>query len=105
MSDSPISLSVKETDMTVILVSHSMEDIATIADKLLVMNHGEIMLYGTPAEVFSKYDTLLSAGLDLPQITHIINTLKTHGFDLPDGIFTIEQAVEAITRLGGVKND
>lgn len=93
------------TGAAVVIVSHSMEDIATIADKLLVMNRGEIMLYGTPAEVFSKYDTLISAGLDLPQITHIVNALKTRGFNLPDGIFTIEQAIEAIVRLGGVYND
>ncbi len=83
----------------IVIVSHSMEDIASVADRLLVMNHGEMMLCGSPAEVFAKYDTLISAGLDLPQITHIMNNLKKHGFDFPDGIYTVDQAVDAISRL------
>ena len=89
------------TGAAIVIVSHSMEDIATIADRLLVMNHGAIMLCDSPANVFSKYDTLISAGLDLPQITHIINNLKKRGLDLPDGIYTIPQAVDAISRLRG----
>lgn len=93
------------TGAAVVIVSHSMEDIAAIADRLLVMNRGEMMLYGTPSEVFAKYDTLISAGLDLPQITHIVNRLKSRGLDLPDGIYTIAQAVDAIAGLGGVCND
>ena len=93
------------TGAAIVIVSHSMEDIAAIADRLVVMNRGEMLLCGTPADVFSKYDTLISAGLDLPQITHIVNHLKKCGIPLPDGIYTVEQAVDAISKLGGRGND
>ncbi|MBQ6846316.1 MAG: energy-coupling factor transporter ATPase [Oscillospiraceae bacterium] len=84
------------TGAAIVIVSHSMEDIASIADRLIVMNRGEILLSGTPSEVFSHSDTIISAGLDLPQITHIINALRKQGFDFPASVYTIDQAVSAI---------
>ena len=93
------------TGAAVIIVTHSMEDIARHADKLLVMNGGEIMLYGTPDEVFSHSEELLNAGLDLPQITHIIKALKARGISLPDSVYTVSQAVDAILSTGGVDHD
>lgn len=93
------------TGAAIIIVSHSMEDIAVTADRLIVMNGGKIMLSGTPEEVFSHSDEIISAGLDLPQITHIINALKKQGFALPDSVYTVNQAVDAIISLGGVRND
>ena len=95
----------KETNAAVVIVSHSMEDIAAIADRLIVMNSGSVMLSGTPSEVFSHSEELIAAGLDLPQITHIANALRARGFSLPDSIYTVEQAVSAILALRGERND
>ena len=93
------------TGAAIIIVSHSMEDIASVADRVIVMSHGKMLLSGTPSEVFSHSDEILSAGLDLPQITHIVNTLRKQGFNLPKSVYTIEQAVTAILNLGGNDND
>ncbi len=93
------------TGAAIVIVSHSMEDIAATADKLIVMSGGKIILSGTPNEVFSHSDELTSAGLDLPQITHIVNALKKRGIELHGSIYTVEQAVKAILDLGGGKHD
>ncbi|MBR5543714.1 MAG: energy-coupling factor transporter ATPase [Oscillospiraceae bacterium] len=93
------------TGAAIVIVSHSMEDIAAIADKLLVMNNGTVYLYGTPGEVFSHSEKLLAAGLDLPQITHIFNKLKERGINLPSSVYTVQQAVEILKNLGGGTND
>lgn len=95
----------EETNAAIVIVSHSMEDIASIADRLVVMNGGQIMLSGTPSEVFSHSDELISVGLDLPQVTHIINKLRARGLSLPDSVYTVEQAVSAILALRGEQND
>lgn len=95
-----------EMDAAIVIVSHSMEDIASVADRLIVMNGGSIMLSGTPDEVFSHSDELLAAGLDIPQISHIANALKKRGIALPDSIYTVDRAVDAILSLkkgGGCK--
>ncbi len=94
----------EETNAAIVIVSHSMEDIAAIADRLIVMNGGKVMLLGTPSEVFSHSDELISAGLDLPQVTHIINALRERGLTLPDSVYTVEQAVSAILALRGEQN-
>lgn len=93
------------TGAAIVIVSHSMEDIAATADRLIVMSAGKIILSGTPNEVFSHSDELVSAGLDLPQITHIVNALKNRGIELNGSIYTVEQAVKAILDLGGGKHD
>ena len=72
----------RETGMTVILVSHSMEDIANYVDRIIVMNRGEKMLDGTPKEVFSHYKELEKVGLAAPQVTYVMHDLKVRG--LPD---------------------
>lgn len=95
----------EETNAAIVIVSHSMEDIASIADRLIVMKGGNIMLSGTPSEVFSHSDELIRAGLDLPQVTHIVNALKSRGLSLPDSVYTVEQAVSAILALRGERND
>ena len=86
----------KSRDMTVILVSHSMEDVAKYVDRLLVMNAGELVLDGTPKEVFKKYKYLESIGLSAPGITYIVERLKKEGIDLGDDITTIEEARDTI---------
>ncbi|MBQ5777294.1 MAG: energy-coupling factor transporter ATPase [Oscillospiraceae bacterium] len=94
-----------EKNAAIVIVSHSMEDIASLADRLIVMKGGHIMLSGTPDEVFSHSDELIKAGLDIPQITHITNALRKRGIALPESVYTVDRAVSAILSLGGAKND
>ena len=94
-----------KTNAAIVIVSHSMEDIAVTADRLIVMSGGRILLKGTPSEVFSHSDEIISAGLDIPQITYIISALNKRGLKLPGSIYTVEQAVNAIISLGGKRND
>lgn len=91
----------KEQGMGIILVSHSMEDIARYADRLMVMNHGEKAFDGTPREVFEHYRELEAMGLAAPQVTYIVHEMKERGVPLDDGITTVEDAKEAILRLLG----
>ena len=86
----------KEKNKTVLLVSHSMEDIAKIADRVLVMNKGRVEMFGTAKEVFSRVDELKSIGLRPPQITEITEALRSKGYNIPDGILTIEDAINAL---------
>lgn len=88
----------KNLQMTVILVSHSMEDVAKYVDRLLVMNAGELVLDGTPKEVFREHDYLESIGLSVPQITNLVELLKQRGIDLGKDITTVQEAKEAILR-------
>ena len=90
-----------ETGAAIVIVSHSMEDVASMADRLLVMSGGRVLLQGTPDEVFSHSEILLDAGLDIPQVAHIANALRARGIQLPDAIYTVKQAVSAITAPGG----
>lgn len=89
----------KEYGMTVILVSHSMEDVAKIAQRVIVMSNGKAILDGTPARVFKEIDTLESVGLAVPQVTYLAKALKEKGFDISDEIFTIEQAKLALLKV------
>ena len=88
----------KETGMTVILVSHSMEDIARYVERIIVMNHGEKMLDGTPKEVFRHYKELEEVGLAAPQVTYVMHDLKERGFDVSPDATTIEEAADEIMR-------
>lgn len=88
----------KNTNMTVILVSHSMEDIARYVERIIVMNHGQKMLDGVPKDVFSHYRELEEVGLAAPQVTYIMHALKARGMDVPTDVTTIEEAAEAIMR-------
>ena len=85
--------------MTIILVSHSMEDVANIADKVIVMNNGSVELQGPIDIVFKEVEKLESIGLGVPQVTYLMLKLKALGFDVSDGIFTIKQAKEEIIKL------
>ena len=88
----------KETGMTVILVSHSMEDIARYVERIIVMNHGEKMLDGSPREVFSHYKELEKVGLAAPQVTYVMHDLKRRGFDVLPDATTIEEAADEIMK-------
>ena len=89
----------QETGCTVILVSHSMEDIAKVANKVLVMNKGKVAMYGNVDEVYSNYDELESMGLNVPQITRVFAALKEKGLVFDDKVFTLEQGVNALSKL------
>ena len=89
----------RRMNITVILVSHSMEDIAQMADRILVMNKGRLSMNGTPSEIFSRGDELTAMGLDLPQVTKICNDLIKAGYPVKNGIYTVSEAVEEIKRL------
>lgn len=92
-----------ERHMTVLLVSHSMDDVAEYADKIMVMNDAELKYYDTPKNVFRHYKELVSFGLSVPEITKIAHELKEAGFDIDTDISTIDEAVDAILRLFGRK--
>ena len=89
----------KERNNTILLVSHSMEDIASIADRIIVLNHSELVMFDTPKVVFSKVDQLEKMGLRVPQITKIMIALKEKGYDISDGILTVEQAFYQLVDL------
>lgn len=90
-----------ESGATVVVVSHSMEDMARYCDRLVVMNDGAIMLRGTQSEVFGKADELQSIGLGVPDITKLCARLRAGGMPLPADIYTVEAAVAAIAPLLG----
>ncbi|MBV4419031.1 energy-coupling factor transporter ATPase [Clostridium tyrobutyricum] len=89
----------KEYNMTIILVSHSMEDVAKLADRILVMDSGKCILDGTPKEVFSEADTLESVGLAVPQVTYLAKKLNKKGFNISTSVFTVQQAKDEILRI------
>lgn len=86
----------KERGLTIILVSHSMEDVANYADRLIVMNKGSVQLQGTPKEVFGYYKELEKMGLAAPQITYVMNALRENGFRVDAGATTIAEAKASI---------
>lgn len=91
----------KESDLTVILVSHSMEDIARYANRLIVMNSGEVMYNDTPKNVFAHYQELEKVGLAAPQVTYIMHDLKMKGFPVGVTATTVEEAADEIMHALG----
>lgn len=85
--------------LTIIIVSHSMEDMARYVGRIVVMNHGEKVFDGTPKEVFRHYRELEAMGLAAPQITYVVQELRARGVDIADDITTIEEARDAILAL------
>ncbi len=91
-----------ETGITVILVSHSMEDVAKYVGRLIVLDHGRVMYDDVPKKVFRNYKELESVGLAAPQLTYILNDLKEKGFDVDTDAITMEDAVATVKKaLGG----
>jgi len=89
----------RQTGNTVILVSHSMEDIARFANRVLVMNKSKIEMYDTVEQVFSKAQRLVEIGLEVPQVTQIFLGLRERGIDVPSNIYTVEQGKQELLRL------
>ncbi|MEA5145856.1 MAG: energy-coupling factor transporter ATPase, partial [Candidatus Limiplasma sp.] len=90
-----------ETGMTVIMVSHSMDDIATLATRLIVMSKGELVMTGTPRQVFMQRDVLKSIGLGVPQGAELCHRLRQAGYALTEGLYTREEVRDALLRLHG----
>jgi len=84
--------------ITVILVSHSMEDVAKVADRIIVMDNGKNIIDGKPSEVFRQVETLEKVGLAVPQVTYLVKRLNEAGFSIDQNVFTIEQAKQEILK-------
>lgn len=89
----------RENGTTVLLVSHSMEDVAAVADKVLVMNKGEVAMMASTAEVFSRAGELQAMGLTVPAVTQIFMKLRARGYDVGENAYTVEQAVRRLLPL------
>ncbi|RBP44911.1 energy-coupling factor transporter ATPase [Garciella nitratireducens] len=89
----------KSQKITIILVSHSMEDISKLADKIIVMHDGEIVLFGSPEEVFQQVDLLEKIGLAAPQISYLMKKLKKKDPEIRDNIYTVEEATQEILKM------
>ena len=89
----------KKSGSTVLIVSHSMEDMARYCDRLIVMSGAKILLEGECREIFTRADELSAVGLDVPQITRLMLALKEKGIELDTSVFTVEEALEEILRL------
>lgn len=96
----------KRYNATVLIISHNMEDMALIADKLLVMNKGELAIFDTTENVFRQHERLIRMGLNVPMVTQVMLSLKQKGIDVPNNIFTVDQAVDYLLNLkqGGNQN-
>ena len=94
----------KERGITVILVSHSMEDVAKYVDRIIVMDHGCMKFDGEPKKVFEHYKELESIGLAAPQVTYVMQTLKEKGFDVDVHAITIEEAKQSILHAFGMEH-
>ena len=84
--------------MTIVLVSHSMEDVGKLAERIVVMNGGKIELLGKPSEIFKEVETLERIGLAVPQVTYLMRALREKGFDVPDEVFTVEKGTQEILK-------
>ena len=94
----------EEAGTTIVMVSHSMDDVASLAERVIVMNHGRVAMDGTPREVFSRGAELRAIGLDVPQAVQLADKLRERGFDIPEGIYRIEEIkaeIEKIAAKGG----
>ena len=85
---------------TILMVSHSMEDVARLTDRLLVMNGSKLAMDGTPSQVFNRAEELVTMGLNIPQVTQVFLCLKKLGLDV-ENVYTIDQAVNALKRMRG----
>ena len=87
---------IHDTGVTVVMVSHSMDDVGRLCDRLFVLNRGEIAYSGTPAEVFMHENRLHAIGLDVPECAKLARRLREAGFDMPEGIYRTEDVCAAI---------
>ena len=88
----------------VLFVTHSMEDAARVSDRLVVLDHGGMLMQGSPKEVFSQSSRLIEAGLDVPMVTRLFIELRSRGIDISDSVYTVEQGLAELLRLKEGKN-
>ena len=91
----------EKTGATVIIVSHNMDDVARIAERIIVFSHGRVVMDGSAGEVFSRAEELIEIGLDVPHATALAMALKKQGLPLPEGIYTHEQLLSAVLENRG----
>ena len=91
----------QDTGSTVLIVSHSMEDVAKMATKVLVMNKSKVAMYGTVDEIYSRSDEIIKMGLDVPQITRVFMRLAECGVDIKKNVYTVEQGKKELAKLFG----
>ena len=85
--------------ITVILVSHSMEDVAKLVDRIIVMHRGKAAMQGTPKEIFTHVEELEQMGLAAPQVSYVFAELKKRGYDVPTDVYTVKEAKEVLLKL------
>lgn len=93
----------EQAGTTIVMVSHSMDDVASLAERVIVMNHGVIVMDGAPRDVFSRGEELRAIGLDVPQAVELAQQLRARGLPVPEGVYReeeLEQAIEAILGKG-----
>ena len=91
----------EKTGATVIIVSHNMDDVARIAERIIVFSHGRVVMDGSAGEVFSRAEELIEIGLSVPHATELAMALKKQGLPLPEGIYTHEQLLSAVLEIRG----
>jgi energy-coupling factor transport system ATP-binding protein len=91
----------RKHNTTVIFVTHSMEDAAQNAQRLIVMDRGSVLMQGTPEQVFERAEELRASGLDTPQVTDLFTCLRRRGIDVPQSVYTVPQALEYLRALKG----
>ena len=90
-----------ECGTTIVMVSHSMDDVASLAERVIVMNKGGVFMDGAPREVFSRGEELRAIGLDVPQAVQLAQKLRDRGFDVPQGVYRIEEIKAVIEGIAG----
>ena len=91
----------RDTGATIVMVSHSMDDVASLAERVIVMNHGRVAMDGAPREVFSRGAELRAIGLDVPQAVMLADKLRERGFDVPQGVYRVEEIKAVIEGIVG----
>ena len=91
----------RESGATIVMVSHSMDDVASLAERVIVMNHGEVVMDGAPRDVFSCGEELRGMGLDVPQAVQLAAKMRERGYDIPEGIYRIEEIKAEIVKILG----
>ena len=91
----------RDTGATIVMVSHSMDDVSSLAERVIVMNHGRVAMDGAPREVFSRGAELRAIGLDVPQAVLLADKLRERGFDVPQGVYRVEEIKAVIEGIVG----
>ena len=91
----------QESGTTIVMVSHSMDDVASLAERVIVMNHGQAVMDGAPREVFSRGEELRSTGLDVPAAVQLADKLRARGFEVPEGVYRVEEIKAVIETIVG----